>query len=644
VAGRTGAVTLSVGDISGAEATANRGIAGGYANLDGNALVPLALLPTQTADQLSVAVPLSSTDEALLRQSGTAVLRGTLANLQAFVLAGLPAYLQPVVSVSAPVTINASAGGSIVAVGAAGAVSIDAGATSDGWCTDIANTSSGIVTLTAINGGVVAAGGGLASLLPGRAVHIIRYTVAGTPTFQIIGGTPAPQISLNNVAGVLTGAVVMVTGNYVNTTITGLQYQLNGSAWTAASGATIGSGSFSFSISGLSAGSYTLAVRDASNASTFSSAASFTVASSNQIAVNTPAGVLSNQSVAVSGSYIGTPAAIQYAYDGGSGWQTLVSAPTGGLFNGLAPAPSVGSHTVKARFADASVTSAASGSFTVSGIPAITVAQPPNAAHLGSLAMSGTYAYDAPTGLQWSVNGTTWYAATTPTISGGNWSFSIPGLGDSYYVVQVRLTDSPSAVAATSPVAVGTAVYCTPAATTAVAGAALSVSCLSTTTDYHSLNWEFVGQSLSPADPEVAYNGGTLSASGNTWSGSIQVPALAGTYSIMVLDGGYNSPFTLPAITAMAASSPAISITPFAYYQAASGFTVTGYWGYSAPSGIDYSLGGTWYTDGTATINSNGTWSLAIPAKTAGYYGNFEVRRHDAPSAVTPGGAGVNLQ
>jgi len=50
VAGRVGAVVLTVADIAGAEATANKGVANGYASLGAGGLVPAAQLGTGTAD------------------------------------------------------------------------------------------------------------------------------------------------------------------------------------------------------------------------------------------------------------------------------------------------------------------------------------------------------------------------------------------------------------------------------------------------------------------------------------------------------------------------------------------------------------------------------------------------------------------
>ena len=52
VAGRTGAVTLAVADVSGAEATANKGAVNGYASLDSSGLVPSSQLPSYVDDVL----------------------------------------------------------------------------------------------------------------------------------------------------------------------------------------------------------------------------------------------------------------------------------------------------------------------------------------------------------------------------------------------------------------------------------------------------------------------------------------------------------------------------------------------------------------------------------------------------------------
>lgn len=52
VAGRTGAITLAVGDVSNAESTANKGAANGYASLDSGGKVPSTQLPSYVDDVL----------------------------------------------------------------------------------------------------------------------------------------------------------------------------------------------------------------------------------------------------------------------------------------------------------------------------------------------------------------------------------------------------------------------------------------------------------------------------------------------------------------------------------------------------------------------------------------------------------------
>ncbi len=55
VAGKTGAVTLAVGDVTNAESTANKGQANGYASLDGAGKVPSTQLPSYVDDVLEYA-------------------------------------------------------------------------------------------------------------------------------------------------------------------------------------------------------------------------------------------------------------------------------------------------------------------------------------------------------------------------------------------------------------------------------------------------------------------------------------------------------------------------------------------------------------------------------------------------------------
>ena len=273
------------------------------------------------------------------------------------------------------------------------------------------------------------------------------------------------------------------------------------------------------------------------------------------------------------------------------------------------------------------------------GTPAITVVQPASVASGASLALSGTYAHDAPTGIQWSVNGgTTWYSATSPTISGGNWSFSIPGLGDSYYVVSVRLADRPGASATiATPVAVGAALYAA-VPTRLVAGSSFTFPVLST----GGVNQLYTNWTSTPTYAWQAYYSGTAQTSFTTHA--VQAPAAAGVHYITLSSPQVNASVTYT-VTVTAASSPIISLDP--YYgsgypyagsaSVASPVAVTGEYGGGTPTALDYQWDTNgWQSNGTAIINGNGTFSLVIPAPTGlatRTKHNLHVAFHHTPSS-----------
>lgn len=70
----------------------------------------------------------------------------------------------------------------------------------------------------------------------------------------------------------------------------------------------------------------------------------------------------------------------------------------------------------------------------------LTIAAISDTTAAASLSLSGAYSNGAPSSLEYSVDlGTTWTAATSPTIAGGNWSFAVAaGLPVGIYRIMVR--------------------------------------------------------------------------------------------------------------------------------------------------------------------------------------------------------------
>jgi hypothetical protein len=71
VAGRTGNVTIGVADVTGAEATANKGVSSGYAGLDGSGKVPTAQLPASVLGGLTYQGTWNATTNSPTLASGT---------------------------------------------------------------------------------------------------------------------------------------------------------------------------------------------------------------------------------------------------------------------------------------------------------------------------------------------------------------------------------------------------------------------------------------------------------------------------------------------------------------------------------------------------------------------------------------------
>lgn len=147
------------------------------------------------------------------------------------------------------------------------------------------------------------------------------------------------------------------------------------------------------------------------------------------LTVNTPAAQTVGNSYNVTGTYANvTPTALDYSLDGGTTW-TPAPSPTisGGNYSfSLTPASANASQTVKVRDRNNTSVTATSGAYTVNAAPIETITVNTPAAQTAGTAfsVSGTYANGTPAALDYSLDGgTTWTAATSPTISGGTYSF-----------------------------------------------------------------------------------------------------------------------------------------------------------------------------------------------------------------------------
>ena len=212
--------------------------------------------------------------------------------------------------------------------------------------------------------GLYMGGGGLSGTAVPVSDYVVTEFTAGTTT-QLTVLSPTPVAS---------GSAMTISGTYAGTAPAGIAYALDGGSYTTISGASIGGGTWSGSITAPAAGFHTISVQQTNN-TTITGAAIVQTTSGETISVTTPANQLTNASMTVSGSYTGgPPTALDFEFSGGT-W-AAASSPTisGGTFSFTTTAPATaGNYTVSVRDHNATTVSGTSGSFTVS-TPSLTIA------------------------------------------------------------------------------------------------------------------------------------------------------------------------------------------------------------------------------------------------------------------------------
>lgn len=165
------------------------------------------------------------------------------------------------------------------------------------------------------------------------------------------------------------------------------------------------------------------------------------------ITVTTPGSEIAGNTMTVYGTYTGTaPTSLNYEFD--SAGYTAAPSPSifGGTYSFSVTAPSAGSHTVSVQESNATSVTATSGSFSTTG--AIITINTPGTQSAGSpMTISGTYTGTAPTGLNYEFDSAGYTAAPSPTISGGNWSFTATAPAAGTHTVSVQEANATSITA-----------------------------------------------------------------------------------------------------------------------------------------------------------------------------------------------------
>ena len=182
-----------------------------------------------------------------------------------------------------------------------------------------------------------------------------------------------------------------------------------------------------------------------------------------------PTGVQPGTSYTINGTFSndGTSPVLTISVDAGAfGAFPAGSSATSGLITLSMPGIATGTHTVQVRDGNGVLSNTVS--FAVTAVETLTVTTPGAQVAGTGFAVAGTYANGTPATLDYSLDGgTTWTAASGPTISGG--SYSIPGVvvpaANASQTVRVRDHGAQSVVGVSGAFAVTAAAGAGPALT-----------------------------------------------------------------------------------------------------------------------------------------------------------------------------------
>ena len=219
------------------------------------------LIPAQGVEQLPSAVALSDADAYLVGQGG-ALARGTLQGLSDWIWSKQAnAALRRVEEAASTTLTFVRHHRAVVTCPNAITLTVASFAeVGDGFECEVVNVGTGVVTF---GGGVVCAGG--ATVPPRQSVVVRGLSTAGGTTL-VLANTPASALaqtlSVNPIGTQVVGRPFTVSGGYANGTPSGFEWSTDGTNWSLASGATIGGGTYNFSLTLSNTGGVTLRVRD----------------------------------------------------------------------------------------------------------------------------------------------------------------------------------------------------------------------------------------------------------------------------------------------------------------------------------------------------------------------------------------------
>jgi hypothetical protein len=407
----------------------------------------------QTIDQLPAAGPAADSDELLVAQGSNSLCVQGFGAIWNYVQAKLPIYQRAVVELTANTVLDSTSHNGRLLVASA-ALTLTANFTNmgPGFSCTLINLSAGAVTM----GTGITSGTGTATLPPGASATFYGIAYSGGSLVWWSGVVAnAPTITVATITAPAPSTAFTVSGGIFNEAPTALDYSTDGgTTWVAAAAPVIGASAYSFTAPGLTAGTYTLRVRDHANPAVIGVSNSFAILAPSISIGAVPAASTVNAAIAVTGAVSPGNAAVRVGLS-----TSAVTAPTvwqnatvssGAWSVSLTPA-AAGTVYVWAQQSAATGVQAVSAGISVVAA-SLSIAAPATGAVGAALSITGNVspAADAVS-VQLSTQNTTaptsgWVAATS---TAGSISASLtPSAAGTYYVWAKDATTGITAVSA----------------------------------------------------------------------------------------------------------------------------------------------------------------------------------------------------
>jgi hypothetical protein len=267
-----------------------------------NAWIPYGqLIGGQTINQLPAAAPAADSDTLLVAQGGNALSVQGFGALWTYLQAKIPSLKTNVVELTANTVLDGTSHNDRLLV-ASQPITLTANFANmgSGFSCTLINLSAGSIKM----GTGISSGSGSSSLPPGTSTSLVALTYSGGSIVWWSGIVPnAPTLTVASISAPGPTAAFTITGGIFNDAPIALDYSTNGGvSWTAVVSPVITANAFSFTVPGLSAGTYTVQVRDHANPAILGVSNAFTITPPS-ISINaTPASLTLGGSLALSGA------------------------------------------------------------------------------------------------------------------------------------------------------------------------------------------------------------------------------------------------------------------------------------------------------------------------------------------------------